>query len=223
MRLRAIHGRITRVAGVDEAGRGPLAGPVVAAAVLLDPARPVRGVRDSKLLAPERRRQLAERIRERATGWAVAWADPEEIDTLNILQASLLAMRRALQRLAVLPEHVQVDGNRCPSLAGTGLGCTIEAVVHGDDSIAAISAASILAKVYRDGLMERLHELYPDYGFAAHKGYPTPAHAAALQRFGPSPIHRRTFTPVRLQLRKGGRVAVSARGPLANGPGRALP
>lgn len=186
------------VAGVDEAGRGPLAGPVVAAAVVLDPRRPVRGVKDSKLLLPAERERLAARIESRVRCWSVAWADVEEIDQLNILQATLLAMRRAVCGLSRAPAHVQIDGNCCPVL--TGLSLSVEAVVGGDRAVRAISAASILAKVYRDALMRRLDARYPLYGFAAHKGYATPEHFAALDRHGPCPIHRRSFAPVRISL-----------------------
>ena len=184
------------VAGVDEAGRGPLAGPVVAAAVILDASRPIEGVADSKTLSADRRETLADLIRGRSVCWAVAWADREEIDCLNILQASLLAMRRALLGLRLVPEHVQVDGNRCPSLRGTGLKCSVEAVVQGDERVPAISAASILAKVFRDAWMDRIDAIYPEYGFSSHKGYGTSAHRRALRRHGACPIHRRSFRPV---------------------------
>ncbi len=187
-----------RIAGVDEAGRGPLAGPVVAAAVILDPRRRIAGLRDSKVLSPERRAELAVRIRGRALAWAVGWADRDEIDCLNILQATLLAMRRALLALPVAPTHVQVDGDRCPCIADLGLGCTLEAIVAGDARIKAISAASILAKTYRDALMEALDECYPGFHLKAHKGYGTPEHLRALQRRRPSPLHRRSFAPMRL-------------------------
>ncbi len=184
------------VAGVDEAGRGPLAGPVVAAAVILDPARPVRGLRDSKALSDARRVALAERIRERAMAWAIASAEPAEIDALNILAATLLAMRRAVDGLAVVPAHVRVDGNQVPRL-DPALGCTVEAIVRGDALCADISAASILAKTWRDSHMRAMHERYPAYGFDRHKGYPTRAHLEALAEHGPCPIHRYTFGPVR--------------------------
>jgi ribonuclease HII len=179
------------IAGVDEAGRGPLAGPVFAAAVILDPRHPVRGLKDSKLLLPERREELAVRIRARAIAWAVASADVEEIDRINILQATLLAMRRAVEALSVLPEEVLVDGNQCPAL-----GCPVRAIVKGDRDVKAISAASILAKTARDALLVELDGRYPGYGFAQHKGYGTPEHLAALERQGPCPIHRRSFAPV---------------------------
>ena len=184
------------IAGVDEAGRGPLAGPVVAAAVVLPPDGAPEGVADSKTLAPARRAELAERIRERALGWALGQASPSEIDRLNVLEATLLAMRRALAGLAAagaVPTLALIDGNRCPA----GLPFPARAVVRGDASVAAIGAASILAKVYRDREMERLGRRWPQYGFAAHKGYPTPAHLDRVRRFGPSPVHRLTFGPVR--------------------------
>jgi ribonuclease HII len=183
------------VAGVDEAGRGPLAGPVTAAAVILDPARPVPGIADSKELSPVRREELALLIKQAAVAWAIASAGVDEIDALNILQASLLAMKRAVEALAAAPELVLVDGNRCPSLA-----CAAEAVVGGDASVPVIGAASILAKVSRDREMARLDALYPGYGFARHKGYPTRQHLAALREQGPCEIHRRSFGPVRRLL-----------------------
>jgi len=185
------------IAGVDEAGRGPLAGPVVAAAVILDPRRRIEGLADSKLLAPETREALAPRIRARAVAWAVAWADCEEIDALNILQATLLAMRRALLALPIAPTHVRVDGDRMPHLADLPLVCSIEAIVGGDRTVASISAASILAKTYRDALMRWLDGCYPGFDFAQHKGYATPAHLEALRLLPPSPVHRRSFAPVR--------------------------
>ena len=184
------------VAGVDEAGRGPLAGPVVAAAVVFPPDGAPEGLADSKTLAPARRAELAERIRERALGWALGQASPAEIDRLNVLEATLLAMRRALAGLAAagaVPALALIDGNRRPA----GLPFPARAVVRGDASVAEISAASILAKVYRDREMERLARRWPQYGFAAHKGYPTPAHLERVRRFGPSPVHRLTFGPVR--------------------------
>ena len=183
-------------AGVDEAGRGPLAGPVVAAAVILDPAQSIAGLADSKALTAARRESLAVEIRARSVAWALGWADAGEIDAVNILQATFLAMRRALAALESAPAHVMVDGNRCPSLDGLGLDCTIEAVVGGDARVASISAASILAKVARDAHMRELDARYPGYGFAGHKGYPTAAHVAALRQLGPSPVHRRSFAPV---------------------------
>ncbi|HWF99400.1 MAG TPA: ribonuclease HII [Steroidobacteraceae bacterium] len=191
---------VGRVAGVDEAGRGPLAGPVVAAAVILDPGRRIRGLADSKALAREERERLAPIIRARALAWAVAWADRDEIDALNILGATFLAMRRALLRLPVCPNHVAVDGNQLPPLADLPFACTAEAIVEGDARVAAISAASILAKTYRDAMMEALDPCYPGFGLAAHKGYGTPAHLAALQIHEPSAQHRRSFNPVRVAL-----------------------
>ena len=183
------------VCGIDEAGRGPLAGPVVAAAVILDPARPIPGLDDSKKLAERKRELLAVLIRERAVAWAVAEASVEEIDRLNILQATLLAMQRAVAGLAVRPESALVDGNRCPDLA-----MPVEAVIRGDGKIAAIAAASILAKTVRDAGMLALHVRYPQYGFASHMGYPTAAHFRALEIHGASPVHRRSFGPVARQL-----------------------
>jgi ribonuclease HII len=180
------------VAGVDEAGRGPLAGPVSAAAVILDPARPIQGLDDSKKLTPARRDALDLEIRERALAWAVAWASAEEIDRINILQASMLAMQRAVAALSIRPRRVLVDGNRCPDV-----GCEARAVIGGDGLVPSIGAASILAKVARDRLMCELDRTFPGYGFAGHKGYPTRAHIEALRRLGPCPEHRRSFGPVR--------------------------
>jgi len=197
------------VAGVDEAGRGPLAGPVYAAAVILDPARPILGIRDSKKLTAARREALAVEIRSQALCWAVASADVGEIDTHNILRATHLAMRRALAGLRVMPHHVQIDGHLCPSLEGLSLSCTMEAIVGGVDLELAIGAASILAKVERDSVMCALHEQYPGYGFAIHKGYPTPDHLAALRELGVSPVHRRSFAPVRSLLEAAASVADS--------------
>jgi ribonuclease HII len=185
------------VAGVDEAGRGPLAGPVVAAAVILDPARPTPGLRDSKLLRAGQRERLAGEIRARSLAWAIGWADAHEIDVLDILQATLLAMRRALQGLAVAPGRVLVDGRDRPSAAMLGFTCEVEAVVQGDLRIGEISAASILAKVARDAWMRGAAPVYPGYGFDRHKGYPTAEHLAGLARQGPCPLHRRSFAPVR--------------------------
>ena len=185
-------------AGVDEAGRGPLAGPVVASAVILDPRRRIRGIRDSKLIEPQERTELAIKIRASAIAWSVAWADVEEIDNLNILQATYLAMRRALLGLRVRPAHVQVDGDRCPSFIGLSLECSFEAIVDGDARRICIGAASILAKTTRDAMMVGLDAIYPQYGFASHKGYSTPEHFEALEKYGPSPIHRRSFEPVRV-------------------------
>jgi len=186
-----------RTAGVDEAGRGPLAGPVVAAAVMLDPAKPVRGLADSKVLAPDERQRLAILIRERALCYAVAWADAEEIDSINILQATMLAMRRALLGLRVPPQQVFIDGNRCPRADGLGFECLFEAVIRGDAKVPSISAASILAKTTRDALMCELDGRYPGFSLSGHKGYPTASHVAALNTLGPSPLHRRSFSPVR--------------------------
>ena len=180
------------VAGVDEVGRGPLAGPVVAAAVILDPAWPIEGLADSKKLSAKRRETLAEVIRERALAWALGRAEVEEIDQLNILQASLLAMQRAVAALQPQAEFALVDGNRCPRLA-----CPAEAVIKGDERVAVISAASIIAKVARDREMIELDQHYPGYGLARHKGYPTKAHLESLRRLGVTDIHRLTFGPVR--------------------------
>ena len=183
------------VAGVDEAGRGPLAGPVVACAVILDPAAPIGGLDDSKKLSERQRLLLADQVKAKALAWGLGRAEVEEIDRLNILQASLLAMRRAVEALELRPVHVQVDGNRCPRLP-----CTVEAIVGGDSRVPAISAASILAKVARDEELKRLDLQYPGYGLAKHKGYPTREHIEALGRLGVSAIHRRTFGPVRRLL-----------------------
>jgi ribonuclease HII len=191
-------GEPVRCAGVDEAGRGPLAGPVVAAAVILNPRRRIYGLADSKVLPVEERERLAPIIRERALAWAVAWSDRDEIDSLNILGATFLAMRRALLRLPVCPTHVQVDGNQLPRIEDLRLGCTVEAIIEGDACVAAISAASILAKTYRDAMMEKLDVCYPGFQLAAHKGYGTPAHLDALTRKAPSPLHRKSFSPVKL-------------------------
>ncbi|MDR1163903.1 MAG: ribonuclease HII [Candidatus Accumulibacter sp.] len=179
------------VCGVDEAGRGSLAASVVAAAVILDPAKPIRGLNDSKKLSAKRRESLAWEIKEKALAWAIAEATREEIDTLNILQASLLAMRRAVASLPVAPTRALIDGNHCPELE-----CLTEAVVGGDGKIAQIAAASILAKTARDAAMLRLHEKYPIYGFDRHKAYPTARHLEALQKYGVSPEHRRSYAPV---------------------------
>ena len=185
------------VAGVDEAGRGPLAGPVVAAAVIL-PAQPViRGLDDSKRLEPATRERLAIAIRARAVAWGLGWADASEIDALNILEATLLAMRRALLALAVTPRQVRIDGPITPSSAGLKLECRFEALIRGDGRDASIAAASILAKTWRDGWMARAELRHPGYGFALHKGYGTRAHLAALQAQGPCPLHRRSFQPLR--------------------------
>ena len=179
------------VCGVDEAGRGPLAGPVVAAAVILDPNQPIVGLNDSKKLSAKRREALAIEIRAKALAWAVAEASVKEIDRINILQSSMLAMRRAVESLAVQPSRALVDGNRCPELS-----CPVEAIVGGDGLVASIAAASILAKTVRDAGMMALHARYPMYGFDRHMGYPTAAHVAALKEHGVSPVHRRSFGPV---------------------------
>ncbi len=186
---------ILLICGVDEAGRGPLAGPVSAAAVILDEARPIEGLADSKKLSEKQRDRLAPIIRDRALAWAVAYAEVGEIDQLNILQATLLAMRRAVLALHTRPQQVLVDGLYCPQT-----GIPSQAIVKGDSKIAAISAASILAKTARDELMLRLHEQYPQYGFDGHKGYPTAGHLAALREHGVSEVHRRSFRPVREAL-----------------------
>jgi len=191
------HPTSTRLCGVDEAGRGPLAGSVFAAAVILDPARRIRGLADSKVLREEVRDELAVKIRERSFAWAVALATPGEIDELNILRASLLAMRRAVEALALLPEEVCVDG-----LYTVEVSCPCRAIVKGDGKVAAIAAASILAKTARDAYMTELDARYPGYGFASHKGYSTPEHLAALKSLGPCEIHRRSFEPVRVALQE---------------------
>jgi ribonuclease HII len=183
------------VAGVDEVGRGPLAGPVVAAAVILDATRSIEGLADSKTLSPRRREELSILIEEHALCWALGRAEVEEIDRLNILQASLLAMQRAVKALSLLPQCVMVDGNQSPSLD-----CRVQTVIRGDATIPAISAASILAKVTRDREMSELDERYPGYGFSRHKGYPTSMHIEAIKRLGICPIHRRSFAPVRQLL-----------------------
>lgn len=179
-------------AGVDEAGRGPLAGSVYASAVILDPERPIAGLADSKKLSPKRRETLAVIIKSQALAWAVASADVAEIDTLNILQATMLAMQRAVQLLSLRPSLVLVDGNRAPQLP-----MSVQTIIKGDLTIAAISAASILAKTARDASVMQLHEIYPDYGFDQHKGYGTALHIERLRAFGPCSAHRRSFAPVR--------------------------
>lgn len=181
--------------GVDEAGRGPLAGAVYAAAVILDPARPIPGVADSKTLSAKRREVLAEAIKAQALAWSVAYASVEEIDDINILRASLLAMKRAVEGLGRMPDCVMVDGLHCPDLP-----CETTAVVKGDSKVPAIAAASILAKTARDEEMRRLHLEYPQYGFDRHMGYPTAEHIALLVRHGVSPVHRRSYAPVRKLL-----------------------
>lgn len=185
------------VAGVDEAGRGPLAGPVVAAAVILRPDDMIEGLRDSKKLSAPRRDVLAGEIRRRALSWAIGWADPVEIDELNILAATMEAMRRAIGNLSVMPGAVQVDGNRLPNLSFGDTRLEGEAVVGGDGKIASISAASIIAKTTRDGIMEFWDRVHPEYEFARHKGYGTAAHLARLREYGPCEQHRASFAPVR--------------------------
>ena len=185
-------GRRALICGVDEAGRGPLAGPVFAAAVILDAALPIPGLADSKALSAHRREVLAAEIKLHAAAWTVASASVEEIDALNILQASLLAMRRAVERLAIVPDEVLVDGLHCPALA-----IPVRSVVRGDATVAGIAAASIIAKVARDAEMRALHRIHPRYGFDRHKGYPTVAHLAALRAYGACAAHRRSFAPVR--------------------------
>ena len=184
------------ICGVDEVGRGPLAGAVVAAAVILDPARPIEGLADSKKLSEKKRERLFPEIREKALAWSLGRAEVEEIDRINILQASLLAMRRAVLGLSVAPTHALIDGNRIPE----GLPCGAQAIVGGDGREPAIAAASILAKVARDREMVELDARYPGYGLAGHKGYPTRAHLQALQELGVTEIHRRSFGPVRRLL-----------------------
>jgi ribonuclease HII len=188
------------LAGVDEAGRGPLAGPVVAAAVILDPGRPIAGLRDSKQLTALRRAELVVLIRERSIACAIGEAQVEEIDAINILQATMLAMRRALQALAVPPGQIIIDGNSAPYLADLFEDCRIDTLVRGDQLVPAVSAASIVAKTWRDARMAALDLLYPGYGLAQHQGYATAAHVSALTRLGPTPIHRRSFAPVRSLL-----------------------
>lgn len=182
-------------AGVDEAGRGPLAGPVVAGAVILDPNHPIEGLMDSKKLTASKREALFDMIYAHALSVGVGQASIEEIDEINILQASLLAMRRAVEDLHITPSHAQVDGNKCPQLL-----CSVEAIVKGDSKIPAISAASIIAKVTRDQMMAILDATYPMYGFAQHKGYPTKKHLVALDQHGVCPVHRRSYAPVRDRL-----------------------
>ena len=183
------------IAGVDEVGRGPLAGPVVTAAVILDPEHPIDGLMDSKKLSEAKRESLAEIIKEYSLAWSIGRAEVEEIDEINILQATMLAMQRAVEGLSILPDHVLIDGNRCPQLS-----CTAEAIIKGDGLVPVISAASIIAKVSRDREMVRLDAQYPGYGLAGHKGYPTKAHMEALTNLGVTPIHRRSFSPVRRAL-----------------------
>lgn len=183
------------IAGVDEVGRGPLAGSVVAAAVILDPARPIAGLADSKQLSEKRRLELSREIQANALSWSICEASVEEIDQLNILHASLLAMKRAVESLKVSPDKVLVDGNRTPTLAQP-----CEAIIKGDQRVQAISAASIIAKVARDQMMVDLHKQHPEFGFDRHKGYPTKAHFNALETHGTLPEHRRSFAPVKAAL-----------------------
>jgi ribonuclease HII len=183
------------VCGVDEAGRGPLAGPVYAAAVILDPSRPIEGLRDSKKLTAERRDELAPLIKANALAWAIAECSHHEIDAINILQATMLAMRRAVEALSTMPTFALIDGNRCPPLT-----MRAHAIVEGDDRVHSISAASILAKTARDAALVALHDMYPQYGFDQHKGYSTPLHLERLRAHGPCPVHRRSFAPVRVLL-----------------------
>ena len=187
-----------RIAGVDEAGRGPLAGPVIAGAVILDPGKPIEGLRDSKRLSASRRDELFDQIRERALAWAVGRADVEEIDRINILQATMLAMSRAVEALQPYADHALIDGNRCPDLS-----CTSQAIIKGDSKVPAISAASIMAKVTRDREMLDLDMRYPGYGLTQHKGYPSKAHIEALENLAVTPVHRRSYAPVRRIIQRG--------------------
>ncbi|MBL6985787.1 MAG: ribonuclease HII [Methylobacter sp.] len=189
------------VAGVDEAGRGPLAGPVFAAAVILDPRRPILGLADSKVLSASKRDSLYILIKESALSWSIAQASVEEVDRLNILQATLLAMQRAVMGLAIQPDKVLVDGNRIPDLT-----VPAQAIVKGDSKVQAISAASILAKVERDKLMVAYHQHYPDFAFHEHKGYGTKRHLAEIERFGFLDVHRRTFNPIKTMLMRQGKI-----------------
>jgi len=181
--------------GVDEAGRGPLAGPVFAACVVLNPSRPIDGLADSKVLSEKKRDTLAIAIKKNATAWAIGIASVQEIDQINILQASLLAMKRAVENLPFMPDIVLIDGNQKPALT-----CKVRTIIRGDSLIPAISAASILAKTARDAEMRKMHQYFPCYGFDQHKGYPTPQHLAALQEYGVSEIHRQSFAPVKALL-----------------------
>ncbi len=185
-----------RIAGVDEAGRGPLAGPVVAAAVILRPGPRIPDIADSKVLTAETRSRLSVTIRRRALCFGIGWADPAEIDALNILHATFLAMRRAVLSMACCPDLLLVDGNRLPQLGGLGGELRARAIIGGDATEAAISAASILAKTARDHYMDQMHAVYPEYGFASHKGYATALHRRQLAEHGPCPLHRRSFAPV---------------------------
>jgi len=184
------------VAGVDEVGRGPLAGPVVTAAVILDPNKPIEGLNDSKKLTEKRREELEPIIKKNALAWSLGRAEAEEIDQINILQATLLAMKRAVEGLSTAPTHALVDGNKAPDLA-----CPVTTIIKGDQSEPAIAAASIIAKVARDREMTAMDQLYPGYGLAKHKGYPTKQHQEALMELGVTPIHRRSFKPVRLAIK----------------------
>ncbi len=186
---------LTKIAGVDEVGRGPLAGAVIAAAVILNPLKPIAQITDSKKLSEKQREKIAVQIRDLSIAWAIGRAEVEEIDQLNILQASLLAMKRAVQQLACVPDQVLVDGNLCPQWVYPS-----QAIIQGDLKVKVIGAASIIAKVARDQEMILLDQRYPGYGLAQHKGYPTRAHCLALQQLGPSPIHRRSFAPVKALL-----------------------
>jgi len=183
------------IAGVDEVGRGPLVGDVVTAAVILDPSKPIDGLTDSKKLSEKKRQRLSDQIKENALAWSIGRADPSEIDELNILHATMLAMQRAVAHLSVQPEFVLIDGNRCPELPFPS-----QAVVKGDLVVPEISAASILAKVARDKEMEELDDIHPEFGFAKHKGYPTKLHFEMLAKYGPTAHHRRSFKPVRTAL-----------------------
>lgn len=194
--LEALIAQYPHLAGVDEAGRGPLAGPVFAAAVILDPAKPITELADSKKLSAKRRDGLAERIKQDALAWCIASASTEEIDQLNILQATMLAMQRACQQLPLRPDFILIDGNRVPQ----DLSAPARAVIKGDDQVPAISAASILAKTARDAACLIMHEQYPQYAFDQHKGYGTKQHMALLEEHGPCPEHRRSFAPVRKRL-----------------------
>jgi ribonuclease HII len=196
-------GGARRIAGIDEAGRGPLAGPVVAAAVILRPRRPIEGVADSKQLTAAERERLSVVIRREALCFGIGWSDHQEIDAINILQATFLAMHRAILAMPVVPDHVLIDGNRLPRLTGFGKTLTARAIIGGDASHAAISAASILAKTARDAYMDQMHTVYPEYCFSDHKGYATPDHQRALAQHGPCPLHRRSFETVRVLLECG--------------------
>ena len=191
---------ISLVCGADEAGRGPIAGPVFAAAVILDPDHPIDGLKDSKKLSENRRDELAQLIKEKAKAWSIAQCSVAEIDELNILWASMLAMKRAIEKLYIKPELALIEGNRCPK----ELSVRARAIVKGDDRIPVISAASILAKTARDAIMMELHSQYPEYGFDRHKGYPTAFHLAQLEKFGVSPVHRKTNAPIRKILERNG-------------------